>query len=69
VVTSSQRATAGARYRRMVVQPKYPAVAEVPAATGAGSILFALLAFHGHLDLGKIGYDPVADRVLLNMLQ
>ena len=50
-------------------KPDWPVIAEVPTTTGKGSVLFALLAWRDHLDRTKPTYDPVAERVLLNVLQ
>ena len=44
-------------------------VAEIPAATGGGSILFSQLDIRRHLDRTKPGYDPVAERIMLNLLE
>jgi len=43
-------------------------VAEVPTANGGGKILFSQLDIQRHLDNSKSDYDPVAERVLLNLL-
>ena len=44
-------------------------VAEVPAATGNGMILFSQLDIRERLDSRKAEYDPVAERVLVNLLR
>ena len=43
-------------------------VAEVPAGTGGGRILFSQLDIRRHLDSTKPGYDPVAERIMSNLL-
>jgi hypothetical protein len=43
-------------------------VAEVPATSGSGKILFSQLDIRLRLDNTSIYYDPVAERVLMNML-
>ena len=50
-------------------QPDWPVMAEVPTVTGKGSVLFATFAWPGRLDRARPGYDPVAERLLLNLLQ
>ena len=50
-------------------RPDWPVMAEVPTVTGKGAVLFAVFAWHGHLDRGKPTYDPVAERLLLNLLR
>lgn len=52
-----------------VREPKNPVVAEVPITGGKGTILFSQLDVQGRLDPSMPRYDPVAERVLLNMLQ
>jgi hypothetical protein len=42
--------------------------AEVPTADGRGKVLFCQLDIQRHLDRTKPTYDPVAERVLLNLL-
>ncbi len=49
-------------------EPKTTVMALVPAASGAGQILFAQLDLKGRVDRSKPGYDPVAERVLLSLL-
>jgi len=49
------------------VEPKRVVVAEVAAAQGGGTVLFCQLAIRGHV-LPDATYDPVADRILANLL-
>lgn len=42
--------------------------AEIPAANGGGKILFSQLDIQSHVDKSKHNYDPVAERILLNLL-
>jgi len=49
-------------------EPKTTVMAVVPAASGEGRIAFAQLDLRGRLDPSKPNYDPVAERVLLNLL-
>jgi len=51
-----------------VREPKHTVVAEVAAATGEGSVLFSQLDLRRHVLRSRPNYDPVADRILLNML-
>ena len=51
-----------------VREPKHTVVAEVATATGIGSILFSQLDLRRHVLRSKPNYDPVADRILLNVL-
>jgi len=51
-----------------VREPKHTVVAEVVAATGDGSVLFSQLDLRRHVLPSKSNYDPVADRILLNIL-
>lgn len=51
-----------------VREPKHTVVAEVAAATGGGSILLSQLDLRRHVLRSKPDYDPVADRILLNIL-
>jgi len=51
-----------------VRDPDTPVMAEVPAAAGKGAVLFSRLAIQHRLDPARPGYDPVAERVLLNIL-
>ena len=43
-------------------------LAEVPAAQGSGKILFSQLLLQKHVDRAKGNYDPVAERILVNLL-
>jgi len=45
-----------------------PVVAEVPAASGDGTILFSQLDIKSRLDMARPDYDPVAEKILLNIL-
>src|SRR5262245_23986600 len=49
-------------------EPKTTVMALVPAASGSGRILFAQLDIRGRLDRSLTSYDPVAERILLNLL-
>jgi hypothetical protein len=49
-------------------EPKTTLMAVVPAASGGGRIVFAQLALQDRLDRSQPNYDPVAERVLLNLL-
>jgi len=49
-------------------EPKTTVMAAVPAASGDGRILFSQLDLQGRLDQSKPNYDPVAERVLFNLL-
>jgi len=50
------------------VEPKTTVVAEVPAAEGSGKVLFCQLDLQNHMSPGSAHYDPVAERMLLNLL-
>ena len=50
------------------VEPKTTVVAEVPAAEGGGKVLFCQLDLRNHVSPGPTAYDPVAERILLNLL-
>jgi hypothetical protein len=52
-----------------VREPKICAAAEVPVAGGKGAILFSQLDVQSHADRSMPNYDPVAEKVLINMLQ
>ena len=52
-----------------VREPKTCVAAEVPVVGGKGTILFSQLGVQRHVDRSKPGYDPVAERVLINILQ
>lgn len=62
-------AMAGATKILWVREPKTTVTAEVPVADGKGTILFSGLQVQGHVDRSKPGYDPVAERILINLLQ
>ena len=49
-------------------EPASTVVAEIPAAYGGGKILFSQLDIRNHIDSSHANYDPVADRILLNIL-
>jgi hypothetical protein len=49
-------------------EPKTTVMAAVPAATGDGRIVFSQLDLQRRVDPSKPDYDPVAERVLLNLL-
>jgi len=49
-------------------EPKTTVMAAVPAASGGGRILFSQLDLQRRVDRSKPGFDPVAERVLLNLL-
>jgi hypothetical protein len=61
-------ALAGAEKVLWVREPKTCVAAEVPVAGGKGTILFSQLDVQHHVDRAKPGYDPVAERVFINML-
>lgn len=50
-------------------EPKTTVMAAVPAATGDGRILFAQLDLQRRVDRSQPYYDPVAERVLLTLLE
>ena len=52
-----------------VREPNTPVAAEVPLTGGRGTILFSQLDVQRRVDRSEPGYDPVAERVLLNALQ
>ena len=58
----------GARKILWAREPASTVVAEIPAAYGGGKILFSQLDIRNHVDSSKANYDPVADRILLNVL-
>lgn len=49
-------------------EPKSTVMALVPSVSGAGKIVFALLDVKSRLDCAKPNYDPVAERMLLDLL-
>lgn len=61
-------AMAGAEKILWAREPKTTVMAAVPPASGDGRIVFAQLDLKGRLDRSKPNYDPVAERVLLNLL-
>jgi hypothetical protein len=52
-----------------VREPKNCAAAEVPVTGGKGTTLFSQLEVQRHVDRSKPTYDPVAEKVLINMFQ
>ncbi len=62
-------AMAGATKILWVREPKTTVAAEVPIARGKGTILFSGMHVQERLDRSKPRYDPVAERVLINMLR
>jgi hypothetical protein len=52
-----------------VRDPKTCVVAEVPVVGGKGTVLFSQLDVQRHVGRSKRDYDPVAEKVLINMLQ
>ena len=50
-------------------EPKTTVMAVVPDAAGNGRIAFSQLDLQGRLDRFELDYDPVAERVLLNLLK
>ena len=52
-----------------VRDPRTPVVAEVPVSGGQGKLLFSQLDVQDRLDRKQPDYDPVAERVLINLLQ
>jgi hypothetical protein len=52
-----------------VREPKTCVAAEVPVIGGKGTILFSQLDVQRHVNRSESIYDPVAERVLINMLQ
>jgi len=51
-----------------VREPKTTVAAEVQAADGGGRILFSQLDIQNHVEPSKPNYDPVAERILVNLL-
>jgi len=49
--------------------PDHTVAAEVAATQGTGKILFCQLTIQNRLNPAKPSYDPVAERILLNMLK
>ena len=52
-----------------VREPKICVAAEVPVAGGKGTVLFSQLDVQRRADRSRPDYDPVAEKVLINMLQ
>ncbi len=61
-------ALAGAKKLLWAREPNTTIAAEVPAAIGAGQILFVQLDLQRRVDPSKPHYDPAAERVLLALL-
>ena len=59
----------GANEILWIHQPGDTVVAEVPAATGSGMILFSQLDIRDRLENTDAEYDPVAERILVNILR
>jgi hypothetical protein len=59
---------AGAERILWAREPGTTVMALVPAASGGGRILFSQLDLQGRLDQSKPNYDPVAEQVLLKLL-
>ena len=51
-----------------VREPKICVVAEVPVADAKGTILFSQLDVQRHIERSGPSYDPVAERILINLL-
>jgi hypothetical protein len=49
-------------------KPASIVVAEIPVTNGTGKILFSQLDIQRHITNSKHGYDPVAEKILLNLL-
>jgi hypothetical protein len=62
-------ALAGAEKILWVREPETCVAAEVPVAGGKGTILFAQLDVQRHVDRSQPECDPVAERILVNLLQ
>ncbi len=52
-----------------VREPKIPVAAEVPVASGKGTVLFLQLDVQGRVNRSSHRYDPAAERILINALQ
>lgn len=52
-----------------VCEPATCVAAEVPVVGGKGTILFSQLDVQRHVASSEPSYDPVAEKVLINMLQ
>jgi len=62
-------AMAGATKLLWVREPATTLAAEVPTSGGKGTILFSGMRVQGRLNRSKPNYDPVAERILINMLK
>jgi hypothetical protein len=62
-------ALAGTEKILWVRESKTCVAAEVPVIGGKGTILFSQLDVQRHVNRSESIYDPVAERVLINMLQ
>jgi len=60
--------TVAAEKTLWVREPKTCVAAEVPVAGGKGTILFSQLDVQRHVNRSKPGYDPAAERILVNMM-
>jgi hypothetical protein len=61
-------ALAGAQKILWAREPGTTVAAEVPMAQGGGTAVFCQLDLPGHLDSSRPSYDPVAERILVNLL-
>jgi hypothetical protein len=52
-----------------VREPATCVAAELPVAGGKGTILFSQLDVQRHVNRSEDVYDPVAERILINMLK
>jgi len=52
-----------------VREPRYTVVAELPCASRTGRLVFSQLSFRRHCLRGKPAYDPVAEQILINLLE
>lgn len=70
VAAASLELPGGGGCRRIlwVREPRHTVVAEVPAASGTGSVLFVQLDLRGRVRPSQPHYDPVAEQVLINIL-
>jgi hypothetical protein len=62
-------ALAAAEKLLWVREPQTTVAAEVPVAGGKGTILFSQLDVQSHVDRSQPNYDPVAERILINLLR
>jgi len=51
-----------------VREPKHTVVGEVPTASGDGVVLFSQLDLRSHVLRSGHNYDPVAERILVNIV-